>query len=164
MFRQLRGSIFFILALGIIQSAQAVCVNTLAEYEAQKKNFPTVLQSLPCFLAVDKTLVTAGLKIRAAGDRLKLEGAVWKAFGVIEVDDPYILNACFENDTLVVKLENGKSYKAKITSDSSVEIQGFRFDKTSEPAFAQIVNKVKAAKSEKTTDSSQKSRRSGATY
>ena len=129
--------------------AADVCVSNTAEFAAQAKNLPSVVQQLPTMLTTDGFLVTAGLKIRAAGDKLKMEGYVWKP-GDIYTDDAYIKQACFDGVNFNVTLEHGKSYAAKIKGDKSVSIQGITFEKSSDAKFAGIIEKVKGAIEKKT--------------
>lgn len=156
--------IFAVLLLqGIALSAQAIsptCIRSVQEYSEKSPELPTVLQKLPTMLVTDSMLVTAGIKIRAAGDKLKLEGYVWKP-GEILVNDGYIEKACFDGTSMKVTLENGTTYDAKVKNDESVSIQGFNFDKSSEYKFAGIVEKIKKAQATRSSNSSSGSGTSG---
>ena len=133
--------------------AADVCVSNASEFSSQSANLPQVVQKLPAMLVTDGFLVTAGLKIRTAGDKLKLEGYVWKP-GEIIVDDAYISKACFDGKNFDVTLESGKSYSVKVKGDKSVSIQGVTFDKSSESKFASIVERIKAEQTKRTGVSS----------
>lgn len=135
--------------------AEAVCVSSFSEYEQQKNKLPKVLQELPTLLTVDSFLVTAALKIRPAGEKLKLEGYVWQP-GSIYADDGYIKSACYENDVLKVTLDNGKTYEGKVGTEKAVEIKGFKFKQSTERQFASIVEKVRKASNGKIQVSSDK--------
>jgi hypothetical protein len=141
---------------GIALSAHAVsntCIQSVQEYSEKSSNLPPVLQKLPAMLVTDGLLVTAGIKIRAAGDKLKLEGYVWKP-GEILINDGYIQKACFDGASMKVTLENGTTYDAKVKNEESVSIQGVSFDKSTEYKFAGIVEKIKKAQSSRSSTSS----------
>lgn len=147
--------IFFLMISAAQANAEAICVSSFSEFNEQKGKLPNVIQELPTMLTVDSFIVTAALKIRPAGDRLKLEGYVWQP-GSIYADDGYIQSACYENDILKVTLENGKTYEGKVSKDKAVEIRGFKFKHSTERQFASIVEKVRRASKGKIEVSSDK--------
>ncbi len=143
------GTFLVGLLFSISLFAADTCVSTASEFAEKSSSLPTFVQKLPTMLTTDGFLVTAGLKIRTVGEKLKLEGYVWKP-GEILIDDGYISKACYDGKVLNVTLENGTTYAAKVKGDSSVSIQGVTFEKSSESKFAGIVEKVKDAQSKKT--------------
>lgn len=149
-----------ILAICILAStqqarAEAICVSSLSEHARHKSKLPNVLQELPTLLTVDSFFLTAGLKIRPVGEKLKLEGYVWQP-GDIYADDGYIRSACYENNVLKVTLDNGKTYEGKVNTDKAIEIKGFKFKQSTERQFANIVEKVRKASNGKIQVSSDK--------
>lgn len=150
------SKVLFTFLLGVIFSPHVfatenkeTCISNAAEFAEKSASLPAVVQKLPALLTADGFFVTAGLKIRVAGDKLKLEGYVWKP-GEIIVDDGYISKACYDGKVLNVTLENGTSYSAKIKNEKSVSIQGVTFDQASEAKFAGIVKKIKDSRAERT--------------
>ncbi|MDG0814987.1 hypothetical protein [Bdellovibrio svalbardensis] len=148
--------VLWTILVGFLFSISAIaadtCVSTATEFAAKSASFPQVIQKLPAMLTTDGFLVTAGLKIRTVGEKLKLEGYVWKP-GEISVDDGYVTKACFDGKILNVTLENGTTYAAKVNGEKSVSIQGVDFDRSSEAKFAGIVEKIKEAQAKKSRNS-----------
>lgn len=146
------GIYLIAILLGVLVSstgyAEQTCVSSVSEFNAQSSKFPAAVQPLPALLATDGMFVTAGLKIKAVGDKLKLEGYVWQP-GDIYVDDVYVSKACFDGKTFDITMENGKTYSAKVKGKDAVSIQGVTFEKSNEKKFASIVNKVTDALSKK---------------
>lgn len=134
----------FTLASTTTAWAEPICVSSVSEHQKQKDNLPAILQELPTLLTVDSFFLTAGLKIRPVGDKLKLEGYVWQP-GDIYADDGYIKSACYENMILKVTLDNGKTYEGKVGVDKAIEIKGFKFKQSTDRQFANIVEKVRKA-------------------
>lgn len=153
-FRYHRLIASFLLGIFVVPAAFAVetCVTSSADFEAKKSEFPSIVQQLPAMLTADSMFVTAGLKIRSAGAKLKLEGYVWKP-GDIYTDDGYLKKVCFDGSSFKVTLENGKTYSAQVKGSRSVSIQGVTFKKSSDAEFAGIVQKIRKAQggSTKTT-------------
>ena len=131
--------------IGMAPSAFAdnVCMSSAADYSANKSKLPAVFQNLPVTLTTNSWKATAGLKIRLAGSRLKLEGHVWSVTDLYS-DDAYIKQICYDGSNFKVTLDNGKSYTAEV-SGNSVSIKGATFQKSSDAQFAGIVEKVKGA-------------------
>lgn len=136
------------LAFSVTANAASTCIQNAAEHAEKNASLPAFVQKLPAMLVTDGFLVTAGLKIRIAGNKLKLEGSVWKPGEVLK-DDCYISKACYDGETLKVTLENGKSYEAKVKNEESVSIQGITFDKSSESKFAGVIDKIQKAQAKK---------------
>lgn len=135
----------FLLGIFVSPAAYAeTCVTSSADFEAKKSDFPPIVQHLPAMLTADSMFVTAGLKIRAVGAKLKLEGYVWKP-GDIYSDDGYLKKVCYDGKTFKVTLENGKTYDARVQSSRAVSIQGVTFKKSSDAEFAGIVQKIRKA-------------------
>ncbi|GEM_PF-2142271 len=124
--------------------AAETCVSSASDFEQKKDQFPQIVQQLPVMLTTDGMWATAGLKIRTVGDKLKLEGYVWKVGGIY-ADDGYLRKVCYNGSTFKVTLENGKTYEAVVKSNRTVAIQGVTFKKSSSSEFASIVEKVKKA-------------------
>ena len=145
-------AVFALQGLCLPALAAFTCVKTPSEYNEKNSELPAFLQKLPAMMVTDSMLVTAGLKLKAAGDRLKLEGYVWKPNEVI-INDAYIKNACFDGKSLKVTLDNDKIYDAKL-GDKAVKIDGFQFDESSEYKFAGVVEKIKAEQKKRNSRSS----------
>ena len=160
-----RNLLLLMLIFGSLTAgAQELCVRTWAEFEAAKEKLPKVMQKAPLLLVADSMLVTSAIKIRQAGERLKLEGHVWIP-GSIYTDEGYIDRVCIQEKeecakksfsskkscekktSAVVVLDSGGSYTTKILSDRELEVTTSdgtsKFALGSATQFAGIVEKIK---------------------
>lgn len=147
-------SLLPLLFISLTHATPQTCISSTSEYTAQKDKLPSVFHELPVMLTTDSFLVTAALKIRTVGDRIKLEGHVWKPSEIYS-DDSYVKTICYGGDSFKVTLENGQSYNAQM-KDSDVSISGFTFKKNTDSGFAGIVEKVKGAIDKKQKAAAQK--------
>lgn len=122
------------------------CISSVSDFNNNKSSFPPAFQSLPVMFTADNNAVMAGLKIRPAGDKIKLEGSVWSILKTYK-DDSYVKKLCINGSNLKVTLDNGKSYNVKVNANSAI-ISGQEFKKTSAAAYSTIIQKIKVGTGE----------------
>ncbi|MNK07796.1 hypothetical protein D3C87_257160 [compost metagenome] len=129
---------------GAAAQAADLCVSNLKEFNQNKDQLPAVFRNLDSeslMWSIDSTAVTAGIKIYFDGNDLRMRGGVWTLFDLYN-DDNVIKKVCYGDETLVVTLENGKKYNAKIKETDDVIISGQTFKLSNEAKFAGIIEKV----------------------
>lgn len=129
------------LSLPVFSFAAPICAKSVKEFDQQKKQFPALFQELPALFTIDKFVAKGGVRVRAVGDKFKMEGSVDTLKGFYN-DDSYIKLICVEGSKVFLTFENNKIQEVTVKGNTA-SIEGADFTKSTPDEFARLVNKAR---------------------